>query len=156
MLTKIEELALRNQVEVLRGLVKAPGDETHFCPAPLPRNTSSGGSLYRTRRNGRSPSLAALSPADIAQPIRVVLRHQQNATVLPASNGHIARSIPITLAGDHPRKEHRPRSPNPANSRPPRQQHCFRPKHPYMRAILSRLSAAVGIAGDASSRTRRI
>jgi hypothetical protein len=33
------------------------GDETHFCPVPLPRKTPSGGSLYRTRRNLRSPSL---------------------------------------------------------------------------------------------------
>jgi hypothetical protein len=33
------------------------GDETHFCPVPLPRKTPSGGSLYRTRRNIRSPSL---------------------------------------------------------------------------------------------------
>jgi hypothetical protein len=35
----------------------ATGDETHFCPVPLPRKTPFGGSLYRTRRNGRSPSL---------------------------------------------------------------------------------------------------
>jgi len=33
------------------------GDETHFCPVPLPRKTPPGGSVYRTRRNGRSPSL---------------------------------------------------------------------------------------------------
>jgi hypothetical protein len=33
------------------------GDETHFCPVPLPRKTPSGGSLYWTQRNGRSPSL---------------------------------------------------------------------------------------------------
>jgi hypothetical protein len=35
----------------------ATGDETHFCPVPLPRKTPSGGSLYRTRRNVHSPSL---------------------------------------------------------------------------------------------------
>jgi hypothetical protein len=35
----------------------ASGDETHFCPVPLPRKIPSGGSLYRTRRNLRSPSL---------------------------------------------------------------------------------------------------
>ena len=35
----------------------ATGDETHFCPVRLPRKTPSGGSLYRTRRNVRSPSL---------------------------------------------------------------------------------------------------
>ena len=35
----------------------ATGDETHFCPVPLRRKTPSGGSLYRTRRNVRSPSL---------------------------------------------------------------------------------------------------
>jgi len=39
----------------------ATGDETHFCPVPLPRKTPSGGSMYRTRRNLRSPS-------DTAQP----------------------------------------------------------------------------------------
>src|SRR5439155_37177 len=35
----------------------ATGDETHFCPVPLPRKTTSGGSLHRARRNVRSPSL---------------------------------------------------------------------------------------------------
>jgi transposase len=35
----------------------AAGDETHFCLIPLPRKSPSGGSLYRTRRNVRSPSL---------------------------------------------------------------------------------------------------
>jgi hypothetical protein len=34
----------------------AIGDETHFFPVPLPRKTPSGGCLYRTRRNIRSPS----------------------------------------------------------------------------------------------------
>jgi hypothetical protein len=34
----------------------AIGDETHFCPDPLPTKTPSGGCRYRKRRNVRSPS----------------------------------------------------------------------------------------------------
>src|SRR5215469_13926688 len=47
---------------------------------------------------------AALSPADIAEPIRVVLRHQRNATVLldeAISVDPAARRVETRLTGPH-------------------------------------------------------